>query len=141
MPKYSKASRDRLNTCHKYLIDLFNKVILTFDCSILEGQRGAIKQNEYYGAGKSKLSWPLSKHNKVPSLAIDAAPYPIDWKDINRFYYFGGYVKGMAADMGIPIRWGGDWDDDTQVMDQRFKDLAHFELPAMDWNTGRRQDE
>ena len=129
MPRYSRASRDRLLQCHKYLQDLFNKVILTFDCKILEGHRDQETQNGYCYNGKSKLLWPDSKHNKVPSLAIDAAPYPINWKDLSRFYYFAGYVKGMAADMGIPLRWGGDWDDDTQVMDQRFKDLVHFELP------------
>ena len=30
--------------------------------------------------------------------------------------------------MGIPVRWGGDWDDDTEVKDTGFKDLPHFEL-------------
>lgn len=131
MPRYSRISRDRLQTCHKYLQDLFNKVILTFDCIILEGNREEILQNSYFSTGKSKLNWPGSKHNCFPSLGIDVAPYPINWKDLSRFYYFGGYVKGMAASMGIPLRWGGDWDDDTQVLDQRFKDLVHFKLPPM----------
>ena len=131
MPRYSRISRQRLVTCHRWLQQLFEKVILTFDCKILEGHRGEDVQNKYYREGKSKLKWPNSKHNPYPSLAVDAAPYPIDWKDIDRFYYFGGYVKGMAAVMNIPIRWGGDWDDDTQVLDQRFKDLVHFELPPL----------
>ena len=29
--------------------------------------------------------------------------------------------------MGIKIRWGGDWDSDTQVNDNKFDDLVHFE--------------
>ena len=130
MPKYSRSSKDKLKMCHTWLQDVFNKVILTFDCKILEGHRGEVDQNKYFGRGKSKLMWPKSKHNRFPSAALDAAPWPIDWKDIDRFYYFGGYVKGVAASMGIPLRWGGDWDDDTQTNDQRFKDLVHFEVPT-----------
>jgi len=26
------------------------------------------------------------------------------------------------------LRWGGDWDRDTQVDDNNFDDLVHFEL-------------
>ena len=29
---------------------------------------------------------------------------------------------------GVEIRWGGDWDSDTQVKDNKFDDLVHFEL-------------
>ena len=33
-----------------------------------------------------------------------------------------------AAYLGITnIHWGGDWDRDTEVNDQTFNDLAHFE--------------
>jgi hypothetical protein len=30
--------------------------------------------------------------------------------------------------MDIPLRWGGDWDSDTEVNDNGFDDLVHFEL-------------
>jgi len=30
--------------------------------------------------------------------------------------------------MGLKIRWGGDWDMDTQTKDNKFDDLVHFEL-------------
>ena len=30
--------------------------------------------------------------------------------------------------MGLKIRWGGDWDMDTQVKDNNFDDLPHFEI-------------
>ena len=30
--------------------------------------------------------------------------------------------------MDINLRWGGDWDQDTEVKDNRFDDLGHFEL-------------
>ena len=29
---------------------------------------------------------------------------------------------------GIPLRWGGDWDVDTELKDNDFDDLPHFEL-------------
>jgi hypothetical protein len=48
-------------------------------------------------------------------------------KDLARWYYFGGYVCGVAEELGIPIRWGGDWNGNRQVDDQSFDDLPHFE--------------
>jgi len=128
MPNFSKRSKDNLATCDVKLQNLFNEVINYFDCSVLCGHRGEKEQNEAFHAGRSKLKFPKSKHNSSPSQAVDVAPYPIDWEDKERFYYFAGMVKGIAQKMDIPIRWGGDWDSDTQVKDQTFFDLPHFEL-------------
>ena len=85
-------------------------------------------QDKYYKEGKSKLKFPHGKHNANPSNAVDVVPYPVDWEDTDRMYYFAGFVKGVAAVMGITIRWGGDWNDNTEVKDTNFKDLPHFEL-------------
>ena len=85
-------------------------------------------QDKYFNEGKSKLKFPHGKHNADPSNAVDVVPYPVDWEDTDRMYYFAGFVKGIAAVMGIPIRWGGDWNDNTEVKDTNFKDLPHFEL-------------
>ncbi len=35
---------------------------------------------------------------------------------------------GIASQMGTPLRWGGDWDGDTELRDQKFVDLPHFEV-------------
>ena len=78
--------------------------------------------------GNSKVKWPKGKHNKVPSVAVDAIPYPIDWGDRERMSYFAGYVQGISTQMEIPLRWGGDWDQDTELKDNRFDDLVPFEL-------------
>lgn len=134
MPTYSQTSKDRLSTCHKDLRMIFNTVIAHFDCSILQGHRGEQDQNEAYRNGKSQLKFPESKHNKSPSMAVDVAPYPIDWEDRERFYYFAGYVMGVADMLhgeGLishRLRYGGDWNRDTQVKDNSFDDLPHFEL-------------
>lgn len=128
MPNFGTKSRTELATAHPDLQRLFNRVIDTFDCVVLEGHRGEAAQEEAVRTGKSKLHWPNGNHNKTPSMAVDVAPYPVNWNDTQRFYYFAGYVKGIAATMGIKIRWGGDWDSDTDLHDQTFFDLPHFEL-------------
>ena len=128
MPKFSKRSEDRLMTCDPQLILLFNRVIKDIDCTILCGHREKREQQKAYNEKKSKVQYPNSKHNKYPSLAVDVAPYPIDWEDLKRFYYFAGYVKGVAQTSGIKIRVGADWDGDFHWKDQNFHDLPHFEL-------------
>lgn len=128
MPSFGLRSRERLASCHPDLQLLFAEVIRHFDCSIISGHRDQKEQDQLYDDKLTKLKFPDSKHNQTPSRAIDVAPYPIDWNDKDRFYYFGGFVVGMAAAMGIKIRYGGDWDVDTEVSDETFKDLVHFEL-------------
>jgi len=126
--KFGQTSRDRLATCDERLQRVFNKVIKHRDCSILCGHRGQAEQDEALRTGKSKLGWPKSKHNTLPSKAVDVAPWPIDWTDLDRFRVFAGFVLGVAATMGIPLRWGGDWDGDGTNRDQTFHDLPHFEV-------------
>lgn len=125
---YSHKSNQNLNQCHPLIQQVFNRVIQVCNCTIITGHRGKIEQNEMYRTGKSQLQWPDGKHNTLPSLAIDAAPYPIDWKDRERATLFAGLVMGIATEMGIELRWGGDWDSDWQVKDNNFDDLWHFEL-------------
>ena len=126
MPKFSKLSFAQLETCDVNLQRLFKRVVESFDCKVLEGHRPPQRQAELVRAGKSKTL--RSKHLSSPSLAVDVAPFPIDWEDWKRFYLFGGFVLGIANEMGIRIRWGGDWDCDTMVKDNSFNDLVHFEL-------------
>ncbi len=128
MPHFSPRSRDNLRTCDYRLVTLLNEVIRSFDCTIIDGYRGHERQAEAFMSGHSKVRFPNSHHNVNPSLAVDAAPWPIDWRDIERFIYLGGYVKGIAAKQGLPIRWGGDWDGDFALKDNLFNDYAHFEI-------------
>lgn len=128
MHKYSSRSMGRLLECDRRLQKVFTKVIEITDNSILEGHRNEDVQNKAFDEGRSKLKFPLGKHNSMPSMAIDAAPYPIDWEDTKRFYLFAGIVIAVGHMMGITIRWGGDWDRDMDVNDQKFMDLVHFEI-------------
>lgn len=128
MPAFGKSSLDKLATCDPRLQKVFNEVIKHFDCTVIEGHRGEEAQNKAFAEGKSKLKYPQGKHNKTPSLAADVLPYPIDWNDTNRMRYFAGFVVGIAATMGIKLRWGGDWNQNTELKDNSFNDLPHFEL-------------
>ena len=128
MAKFGIRSRGRLSSCHPDLQRVFNEVVKEFDCSVICGHRGENEQNLAYQEGMSKVKYPNGKHNGKPSLAVDVAPYPIDWNDREWFTYFAGYVLGVAKSMGIKLRWGGDWDMDFKVKDNSFDDLPHFEL-------------
>lgn len=128
MPSFGSSSQNNLSQAHPDLQRLFNEVIKYFDCSVICGHRTKEKQDEAYNSGKSKVQFPDSKHNSLPSMAVDVVPYPIDWEDTRRLYMFVGIVRGIAAQMGINIRCGADWDGDMEVKDQNFHDLPHFEL-------------
>lgn len=146
---YSNKSKEKLESCHADLQILFNEVIKgPYDCTILEGARSTERQQELFAQGKSKLDGikKESKHQitkeRPKSLAVDACPYPIDWKKLDkgdrfeyyRFYHFVGYVKATAdrlyreGKMTHKIRCGADWDGDNSFTDQNFHDLPHFEL-------------
>ena len=126
MPSFSSRSQEKLDTCHPDLIRLFKEVVKHYDCTILEGRRSFKRQEKLFAEGKSKTM--NSKHLSNPSIAVDVAPYPIDWDDMQRFYMFVGIVRGVAATMDINVRCGADWDGDLTVKDQNFHDLPHFEL-------------
>jgi len=104
-------------------------VLQLMDHTILQGHRGQEAQDLEYVQGRSKLPWPKSNHNTLPSEAVDATPYPIDWKDISRQAYFAGLVVGVASSMGIKIRCGIDFDMDNKPAEKgTWIDAPHFEL-------------
>lgn len=135
MPSFSTSSMRKLSTTHPDLQRLFFEVVRTFDCRILEGNRGQEAQEKAVEGGFSKLHYPQGKHNALPSLAVDVSPYPIDWKNNQRFYWFAGYVIGIAqklkdeGKMQHSIRWGGDWNRNFDITDENgLRDLVHYEI-------------
>ena len=128
MPRYSKRSKKRLASCDERLQEVFNEVIKHVDCSVLEGHRSKERQNKLYDEGRTKVKYPNGRHNISSSKAVDVTPYPVDWEDRERQTLFAGFVIGIARGMGYRLRWGGDWDMDFKVMDNRFDDFPHFEI-------------
>jgi peptidoglycan L-alanyl-D-glutamate endopeptidase CwlK len=128
MPHFSEQSITRLKSCDWRLQMVCLEAIQYTDFSILYGHRTQVEQMEAYMNGRSKVRWPESRHNTIPSRAVDVAPYPIDWHDLRRFDVLAGRLLQIGARLGIGLRWGGDWDGDQDVRDQQFNDLGHFEL-------------
>lgn len=128
MSKFSNLSLKKLETCDERLQRVFKEVVKHWDCTIVCGFRGQEEQDEAFRAGLSKKKWPQGEHNKTPSKAVDVVPYPVNWKDANQMRVFAGFVMGIAAGMGLKVRWGGDWDSDHDLNDQTFNDLPHYEI-------------
>jgi hypothetical protein len=127
MNTFSRTSEARLITCHPDIQTIMRTVIQDYDFSVICGHRNETEQLKAYEEGKSKKLWPHSRHNTTPSLAIDIAPYPIDWSDIGRFQHLAGRVLETAALMGITLAWGGNW--------KTFRDYPHFELRGGKYDT------
>ena len=126
MPAFSARSKLALATCHPLLQRLMKSAIVDFDFTVLCGYRDEIAQNKAFAEGKSKLTFPKSKHNSNPSMAVDIAPYPIDWNNHAAFRALADVVRVHweaipAADRdGFTLEWGGGW--------ARFPDMPHWEL-------------
>lgn len=125
MAKFSRTSLQRLEGVDHRLQDLAHQIVLVHhDCTVIYGRRTEAEQARLVQEGLSRTM--NSKH--LTGKAIDLAPYPIDWNNTKRFYWFAGMVLAVAKELGIKLRWGGDWDGDQDLDDQTFMDLVHFEL-------------
>ena len=144
MPAFSKSSQKKLSTCHVDLQALFNEVIQIVDCTIIFGNRSIEEQFELYKQGRKLVSgvWVIenkgkivtyldgvnkkSRHNYLPSQAVDVAPYPIDWQNKQRFIEFGHFVLDRADKLWKEgkithrVEWGGGW--------VSFPDLPHYQI-------------
>ncbi len=146
MPVFSEISKKKLSTCDNGLQQIFNEVIKKFDCRVIYGHRSTTEQSELFKQGRSyiKDEWVItdrlkvvtycdgfkkkSLHNYMPAQAIDVLPFPVDYKDTKRICYFAGWVMATADRLNIPLKWGGDFNNNTKVKDESFADLGHFEL-------------
>mgnify|MGYP003136388181 CR=1 FL=1 len=128
MYKFGKKSKQRLKGVDAKLVNVLNELIKIMDVTIIEGVRSKEKQQEYFKNGKSKIDGVTKKGMHQLGKAVDLAPYPVDWKNTKRFYYMGGMLRGIAKQLNIKVRWGGDWDSDGKIKDQTFNDLVHIEI-------------
>lgn len=133
MNAFSPQSLEQLNTCHPDLIKLCNAVLPLHDFKVNEGHRNKAAQDMAIAAGKSKTPWPTSKHNAQPSNAVDLLPFInghfIGWNaPLEQWALFAGMMLATAKQLGIAIRWGGNWSGDNDLATNKFDDLPHFEL-------------
>jgi peptidoglycan L-alanyl-D-glutamate endopeptidase CwlK len=122
VPTFGERSQRNLANVHGDLVLLFGEVVKDYDCAVLSGYRTEAEQTALleHDPPRTTLPWPQSKHNRMPSLAVDVAPWPIDWSNITRFCHFAGYVDRVAWELGVEVEWGGWW--------RRFPDYGHFQL-------------
>lgn len=134
---YSDKSLEKLMSVHPDLQILFNEVIKYFDNTIICGTRNKEEQEKAFNEGYSKKHFPNSLHNSLPSLGIDVQPYPFvgtEKQKRDQLISLGFYTKGIAkmlkeiGRMQFDIRWGGDWNNNNNITDEKWEDLYHFEI-------------
>ena len=122
MPIFSARSRANLSTCHPDIQRVLEAAIKRVDFAVICGHRSMAEQNRCYQEKASEHQWPNSRHNSLPSQAVDCAPVPIDWDDIQGFRDMAKVILEVAKEVGVELQWGGDW--------FTFKDFVHFQLKA-----------
>ena len=134
MPVLGNESQKKLTTCDPRIQEIISEAIKHYDFTVLCGVRDKASQEAALKSGNSKVNWPDSKHNLKPgrndtfSLAVDLAPWPINWNSTKEFYFLAGVVMSVASQKGIKLRWGGDFNKDYNLSNDKFLDLPHFEL-------------
>lgn len=75
MPHFGDTSERNLGQCDIVLQGILRDVINFFDFSVITGHRTEEEQQKKVKEGLSQVEWPDSKHNSLPSRAVDVAPY------------------------------------------------------------------
>jgi peptidoglycan L-alanyl-D-glutamate endopeptidase CwlK len=126
----SQRSLARLIGVHPDLVEIVKLAIqrTAVDFTVVEGVRTLAQQREYVtkGASQTMNSYHLPQADGLGH-AVDLAPLmrgAIPWNDWEAFADLAGVVKACAAELGVPVEWGGDW--------KSFKDGPHFQIPR-DW--------
>ena len=121
----SKRSKDRLTGVHPDLVRVVKKAISIsdIDFTVLEGVRSIARQKQLVKSGASQTM--RSRH--ITGHAVDLGAYvggSIRW-DWPLYYQIADAMKAAAAELEVPLTWGGDW--------KTFPDGPHFELPWADY--------
>lgn len=136
--KLGPASRKKLEGLHPNLVAVVTRAIqlTTQDFSVTCGVRTLAEQKGLYAQGRTKpgqiVTWTL-KSRHLPAAdglgrAVDLAPYPIDWNNLSKFDAIAKAMFQASKELGIPIRWGADWDKDGNPRERGETDSPHFEL-------------
>ena len=111
--------------------------ISTVDFSVLEGLRTLARQKQLYAQGRTApgkiVTWTMnSRHLRNPVTgfggAVDLVPFPLDWNDVRKFDAIGKAMRQASRELGIPVRWGYDWNGNAKLREKGEYDGPHFEL-------------
>jgi len=134
--KLSQTSLDRLQGVNERLVMLVHRALelSTVEFMVVEGLRTKQRQQQLYAQGRTSkgpiVTWTLnSKH--IDGLAVDLAPVvngKIDWSDSKKFDAIAKAIFMAAAELGVKIRWGADWNQNGRPREKSESDSPHFEL-------------
>jgi peptidoglycan L-alanyl-D-glutamate endopeptidase CwlK len=118
--QFGMRSLNNLKGVHPDLVKVMERglELSPIDFTITEGLRTKERQADLVKAGASKTM--NSRH--LTGHAVDIAPMldgKVRW-DWELFRLIAPAIKQAAAELNVPIVWGGDW--------RTFKDGPHFEL-------------
>ena len=124
MFKLGLRSNLRLKGVHPDLQMVVRRAIelSTVDFTVLEGVRTLARQRELCEQGASQTM--KSRHLTGHAVDLGAMIYGTVRWDWPLYYKIAEAMKTAAAELGISIEWGGDWES--------FKDGPHYQLP---WKT------
>lgn len=119
--KLGLRSKLRLKGVHPDLVKVVERAIAitSVDFTVLEGLRTTSRQRQLLaqGATKTMNSRHLTGH-AVDLGALVGGSVRWDWP---LYHTIADAMKRAAAELGIPLEWGGDW--------ARFRDGPHYQLP------------
>lgn len=123
-----ERSEKRLEGVHADLVKVVRRAaeITEVDFVVVEGLRTMKRQRELVAKGASKTL----KSRHLTGHAVDLAPVidgDISWA-WPPFYIIADAMKAAAAELKVPIEWGGDW--------RSWKDGPHWQLPWKAYPTG-----
>ena len=151
----SKLQYDTLHPDLQLIVDAALEYCVV-DFSINEGHRPVKKQLEYFKKGREFKNgrWEVvnkkaiitnvdghyikGKHNYLPSLALDFKAYvpekpELTWDSVH-LTYIGATMVMIAevlfkdGEIEHKLRWGGNWDKDGDLADNKLYDRPHVEL-------------
>jgi peptidoglycan LD-endopeptidase CwlK len=119
--KFSSRSYEALRGVRPELIVVASRALLytEIDFVVTEGLRTEKRQRQLFSSGASKTM----KSRHLTGHAIDLAALvngKVRW-DWPLYAQLAVAMKQAAAELGVPLEWGGDW--------KSFKDGPHFQLP------------
>lgn len=125
-------STRQLDTAHPKLQRLIREVdrrlmkrhIQVLDVKVACGHRGQADQEKAFAEGNSDKHWPDSRHNTLPSTAVDVVPYPELWSDPELLMLLIGFILAVAVDLDIEIEVGALW----HKRDRPHIQLTEYEL-------------
>jgi peptidoglycan L-alanyl-D-glutamate endopeptidase CwlK len=130
----SVRSEKNLVGVHEDLVKVVREVAKTYPILVIEGLRSKERQEELFSQGRTKpgpiVTWTKSSKH-LTGEAVDVVLLKdgkIDWNDSSAFIELGRVMLETATQLGIKLRWGYNWDGDTNLREKGENDGPHFQL-------------